>query len=126
LKVIAEEESVVRRENYYYADDEPVQIVVTYVRWSDAEGTALLEPKAGVGGIYGRLEDKGHIMTSGQDDVIARMPTPEEAKFFKFSPSTPVLDVTHTSYDQDGEPFEMSRFVHRGDRHGLRYTFGVD
>ena len=69
LKVSPDDESVLERRNSYYADDEAVQVVTTYIRWADAEGTALLEPRTGPGGIYGRLEERGHTMTSGQDAV---------------------------------------------------------
>lgn len=126
LRAPVDQESVIRRLNEYHADDEPVQLVSTYIRWSDAEGTLLLEPKAGPGGIYGRLEDMGHIMTTGQDEITARMPTHDEASFLQPPAGVPVLDVLHTSYDQNGDPFEVTRFVHRADKSGLVYTFDIE
>ncbi|WP_460397848.1 GntR family transcriptional regulator [Actinophytocola sediminis] len=126
LHVPSADESVVRRLNEYRADNEPVQLVTTYIRWSDAEGTLLLEPRTGPGGIYGRLEDKGHVMTTGRDEITARMPTHEEAEFLQPPAGVPVLDVLHTSYNQHGDPFEVTRFVHRADKSGLVYTFGIE
>lgn len=120
------EPSVLRRCNTYYADDEPVQVVTTYIRWADAEGTTLLQPQTGPGGIYGRLEERGHLMTSGQDEILARMASYDEATTLDLSPGVPVLEVLHTSFDQDGQPFEVSRFVHRADRAGLVYRFPVE
>jgi GntR family transcriptional regulator len=38
----------------------------------------------------------------------------------------PVLEVLHTSLNQDGQPFEVSRFVHRADRAGLVYNFPIE
>lgn len=122
LGVSTDEESVVRRLNGYHADDEPVQLVTTYIRWSEAEGALPTEPKAG----HGRLEDEGHVMTTGRDEITARMPTLDEAQFFQAPAGVPVLDVLHTSFDQAGEPFEVTRFVHRADRAGLVYTFDVE
>lgn len=126
LNVPADEESVLRRLNEYHADDEPVQLVTTYLRWSDAEGTLLTEPKTGPGGIHGRLEDKGHTLKTGRDEVTARMPTHEEARFLETPAGVPVLDVLHTSFDQSGEAFEVTRFVHRADRSGLVYNFDIE
>lgn len=126
LDLPTDEPSAVRRLNHYFADDEPVQIVTTYLRWTDAEGTRLLEARTGPGGIYGRLEEQGHTMTTGHDEVTARMPTRDEAAFLRPPAGVPVLDVLHTSYDQNGVPFEVSRFVHRADRAGLSYTFDVE
>ncbi|MFC9751983.1 GntR family transcriptional regulator [Streptomyces sp. NPDC056921] len=119
------EESVVHRENHYFADDEPVQIVSTYLRWDEAQGTLLMEKKSGPNGIYGRLEELGHVMTSIRDEITARMPTPHEASVLQLPPGVPVLEVLHTSLDQDETPFEVSRYVHRADLTGLKYELPV-
>ncbi|MFC8130525.1 GntR family transcriptional regulator [Streptomyces sp. NPDC057302] len=126
LKVPADEESVIHRENHYFADEEPVQIVSTYLRWDEAQGTLLMQPKTGKDGIYGRLEDLGHVMTHVRDEISARMPTPAEAAILDLLPGVPVLEVLHTSLDQDGIPFEVSRYVHRADRTGLLYEMPVE
>ncbi|MFG1810048.1 GntR family transcriptional regulator [Streptomyces sp. NPDC049040] len=126
LEVPADEESVVHRENHYFADDEPVQIVSTYLRWDEAQGTLLMQPKAGPHGIYGRLEELGHIMNRVRDEISARMPTPEESTLLGLPPGVPVLEVLHTSLDQDLHPFEVSRYVHRADRTGLLYELPVE
>ncbi|MGH4017532.1 MAG: GntR family transcriptional regulator [Pseudonocardiaceae bacterium] len=126
LRVSPEEPSALRRCNTYYADDEPLQVVTTYLRWADAEGTPLLQAQTGPGGIFGRLEERGHTLTSGQDEITARMASYTEAQQLDLPPGVPVLDVLHTSLDQEGEPFEVSRFVHRADRAGLIYTFPVE
>lgn len=126
LKTSPGEPSVLRRCNTYYAQDEPLQVVTTYIRWADAEGTLLTQPKTGPGGIYGRLEERGHTMATGQDEITARMASHTEAHELDLTPGVPVLDVLHTSFDQDGEPFEVSRFVHRADRACLVYNFAVE
>lgn len=126
LKASPEEPSVLRRCNTYYADDEPLQVVTTYLHWADVEGTPLSQPQTGPGGIYGRLEEHGHTMTTGQDEITARMASRTEAQELDLPPGVPVLDVLHTSFNQDGEPFEVSRFVHRADRAGLLYTFPIE
>lgn len=125
LGVPTDRKSVVHRENHYFADDEPVQIVSTYLRWEEAKGTRLMQPKTGEHGIYGRLEDLGHLMTVVREEVTARMPRPDEASFLLLPPGVPVLEVLHTSLDQDREPFEVSRYVHRADTTALLYEFPV-
>ncbi|MFG3492504.1 GntR family transcriptional regulator [Streptomyces sp. NPDC047972] len=126
LDVPADEASVVHRENHYFADDEPVQIVSTFLRWDEAQGTLLMQPKSGKDGIYGRLEELGHVMTRVRDEISTRMPSPEEAAVLDLLPGVPVLEVLHTSLDQDGVPFEVSRYVHRGDQTGLLYELPVE
>jgi GntR family transcriptional regulator len=126
LNVSRDDASVVHRENHYFADDEPVQIVSTYIRWEEARGTLLMEKKSGPNGIYGRLEELGHVMTRVRDEISARMPTPEEASVLGLLSGVPVLEVLHTSLDQDGDPFEVTRYVHRADLTGLLYELPVE
>jgi GntR family transcriptional regulator len=38
----------------------------------------------------------------------------------------PVLDVLHTSVDQDGHAYELTRFVMRADMTGLVYNAPVE
>jgi len=46
-------------------------------------------------------------MTSGQDEILARMASHNEAKTLDLPPGVSVLEVLHTSFDQDGQPFEV-------------------
>lgn len=61
---------MVHRENHYFAHDEPVQIIPTYLRWDEAQGTLLMQAKTGKDGIYGRLQDLGHVMTRVRDGPL--------------------------------------------------------
>jgi GntR family transcriptional regulator len=127
LEVPADSESVLRRENVFYADADPVHHVTTYIPWPIAEGTGLLEPEVGHPyGIHGILEERGHTMTRLREEVSARMPTADEVELLHLSPGVPVLDVLHTSIDQDGHPYELTRFVMRTDMTGLLYDAPVE
>jgi GntR family transcriptional regulator len=127
LGVPTDEQSVLERENVFYADADPVHRVTTYIPWPIAEGTGLLEPEVGRPyGIHGVLEDRGHVMTRQQERVNARMPKADEAQHLQLQPGVPVLDVLHTSIDQDGTPYEVTRFVMRADLTGLFYDVPVE
>ena len=54
------------------------------------------------------------------------MPKPEQTRLLHLRPAVPVLDVWHTSIDQDGQPYALSRFVMRGDMPGLLYDVPVE
>ncbi|MFC1439775.1 GntR family transcriptional regulator [Streptacidiphilus sp. N1-10] len=127
LKVSVKSKSVLRRENVFYADSDPVYRVTTWIPWSIAQGTGLLEENVPHPfGIHGIFEDKGHVMSRINDDISARMPTPEETDYLKLPPGVPVIEVLHTSLDQDGEPYEVTRFVMRADMNGLHYNAPVE
>jgi len=117
---------VLRRENHYYADDQPIQIGRTYFPLDLVEGTPLTEQDPGPGGIYARVEDLGHLLTSMREDVTARMPSPEEVADLAIGPGVPVIDVLHTTFDQDGTAIEVTHFVLPADRHQLTYELPID
>ena len=77
-------------------------------------------------GIHGVLEDQHHTMARMREEISVRMPHPDESRHLHLRPGVPVLDVWHTSIDQDGEPFELTRFVMRGDMTGLLYDVPVE
>jgi GntR family transcriptional regulator len=127
LGVSAKAKSVLRRENVFYADDDPVNRVTTYIPWDIAEGTGLLQDEVPHQfGIHGVLEDQGHTMTRIREDISTRMPHPDETRLLHLRPGVPVIDVWHTSIDQDGQPYELTRFVMRGDMTGLLYDVPVE
>lgn len=127
LEVDPNTESVVRRENWYFADAEPMQIGVTYIPWEIAEGSVLaINDSLGKGDLYARFEEKGHLITYTREEVTARMPTPEEVRGLMLPNGVPVLVVLHTGLDQNRKPFEVTEFIMRTDYTGLDYTMAVD
>ena len=127
LGVSVTSQSVVRRENWYYADDEPMQVGVTYIPWTIAKGSVLgTSADMGKGSLYARFEERGHAITRIREEVSARMPTPDEARGLRIPDGVPVLDIVHTGIDQDGTPFEVTQFIMRADRNALDYTMAVD
>lgn len=127
LKISADTKSAVRRENWYFADAEPMQIGITYIPWDIAKGSVLARnDELGPGDLYARFEDKGYLITHTREEVTARMPTPEEASGLMMPEGVPVLVVLHTGLDQHKQPFEVTEFIMRADYTGLDYTMAVD
>lgn len=118
---------VVQRENWYFADDEPLQIGVTYAAWSLVEGTPLADSAdLGPEGIYGQFSALGHVITRIREEVSARMPTREEAERMTIPDGVPVIELWHTGIGAENEPFEVTRFVMRADSTALDYEMPVD
>ncbi|MDA2804447.1 GntR family transcriptional regulator [Nocardiopsis suaedae] len=122
--------TVARRENWYYAVGEgeefPVQIGITYIPWEIAEGSVLsYSADMGKGSLYARFEDLGHPIAASREEVSARMPDPDEAEGLSIPDGVPVLEILHTGIDDQGRPFEVTKFVIRADVGGLDYTVPV-
>jgi GntR family transcriptional regulator len=127
LHVPVSEQSVLVRENVFYADTDPVHRVTTYIPWEIAEGTGLLEAEIDHPyGIHGVLEERGHVMTRQRESVNGRMPNSAETRYLRLPSGVPVLDVLHTSIDQERRPYEVTRFVMRADLTGLLYDMPVE
>lgn len=127
LGVDPDEPSVVRRENWYYADDEPVQVGVTFIPWEIAAGSVLAtSAQMGKGSLYARLEELGHPIARIREEVSARMPNPDEAERLSIPYGVPVIEVLHTGIDERGRPFEVTRFTMRADLNGLDYNMPVE
>jgi GntR family transcriptional regulator len=94
--------------------------------WQIAEGTGLLEEDVPHPyGIHGILEDRGHAMATYKESVTSRPASADEERHLRLRPGIWVLDVWHTSFDQDGTPYELTRFVMRADMTGLDFTMTV-
>jgi GntR family transcriptional regulator len=127
LNVPPNTRSVIRRENWYFSDGEPVQIGETYIPWRIAKGTPLVRPGEPIPvGIYAYLETLGYTMTQAREEITARVPTPEEAESLRIRPGVPIIEVLHTSISQDAEPFDVTRFILRADVMGLDYTIPIE
>ena len=116
---------VLRRRNIYFVDDEPVQVVITYLDADLAVGTPLAQPVPGPGGIYDALEQLGLRMARVQEDVTARLASYDETQELKLSMGSPVLEVKNVIYDDNDQPFAASLFIFNGWRNRLSYEFPV-
>ncbi|MGL5829867.1 MAG: GntR family transcriptional regulator [Angustibacter sp.] len=127
LDVPADTRSVVERVNYYFVDGEPVQVGTTWIPWTIAKGTVFAKSdQLGAGDLYARFEDQGYAITDIREEVIARMPTHDEARSLRMPGGVPLLVVTHTGLDDQRRPFEVTEFKMRADHAGLDYTMRVD
>jgi len=121
-----EGETTLIRRRRMYASDQPTQLATSWVPWSLAEGTQMTEPDTGPGGIYSRLADKGHGPARFTEDVLARMPTPEEAAFLKMPNPRPVFYLVRTAFDAEDLAVEVCEHIMAGDRWQLRYEWPAD
>ncbi len=114
---------VLCRSRRYFADDRPVELALSYLPLSIAEGTAIAEIDTGPGGVYARLEEAGHPLDRFVEEVTARMPTAEERRRLELQMGVPVLVVVRTAYDIGGTPVEVCDTVKAASAFILEYDF---
>jgi GntR family transcriptional regulator len=120
LKLGARDRSVIRSRRYML-DGRPVETAVSYVPADLAEGTPIVDPNPGPGGIYARLEEQGHTLERFTEEVSARMPTPEEARALNLPPGVPVFRLVRTAYDTGGRAVEVCDTIMASDAYLLAY-----
>lgn len=113
-------EVLVRRRRYL-ADGEPMEVATSYVPWELAEGTLITERDTGPGGIYARLEERGHRLKRFSEEVTARMPSADEIRALRLQPGVPVFRLVRVAYDTDEMPVEACDTVMAADRYVLSY-----
>ncbi len=124
LRVPATQKVLVRSRRYL-ADGNPVELAVSYVPLDIAKGTLIEQEDTGPGGIYARLEEKGHLLARFTEEVGARMPSPEERKSLNIGPGVPVLTVLRTAYDSNDVAIEVCDTVKVAPAYLLEYEFSA-
>ena len=117
---------VLIRRRRMFAGDEPMQLATSYVPWTLAEGTQMVEADTGPGGLYSRLAELGHRPQHFTEEVATRMATDAEAQFLRFSAPQPVFFVVRTAVDASGTPVEICEHVMAGDRWLLCYEWTAE
>ena len=112
---------VLIRHRRYLADGQPLELATSYIPWDLASGTPMTHKNSGPGGIYARLQERGHRLDRFTEDVSARMPTPEETRSLRLGAGVPVFQLVRTAYAADGQVLEVCDTAMAADRYVLSY-----
>ncbi|MQY07236.1 GntR family transcriptional regulator [Actinomadura macrotermitis] len=114
-------DEVVVRSRRYSLNGHPVETAVSYIPADIARGTPITDPNPGPGGIYARIEDMGHTLERFEEEVSARMPTPDEARILQLPAGTPVFRLVRTAFDTEGRAVEVCDTIMSADAYVLSY-----
>lgn len=120
--VLGEPRAVVKRRRMILAD-RPTQLADSYIPESIATAIGYDKGATAPGGVYGLLEQHGHLITRFREEIRLRAATPDEAVALELPPAAPVALLTRVAFDQDGRPVEYFDSVAAGDKHVYVYEF---
>jgi GntR family transcriptional regulator len=116
---------VILRRRVFLLEGEPIALCDSYYPAGMARGTAIEQPGRIRGGAYAVIEDPDGMIrrqiARSVDELVARMPTPDETAGLGLQPGVPVVRVLRTVYDSEGRPVEVQDSVVAADRHEFRY-----
>lgn len=123
---LPEESDVIVRRRIMLLDGEPFELTDTYYPLRIARGTPLAETRKIPGGAVALLAELGHVGARVQEDVRARMPSPDEAAALAIEALQPVLRLTRLTLDRNDNPIQVDMMVMPGHRQTLRYELRID
>ena len=120
-------EHVVRRRRVMFDDDDiPMQIGISYIPASIADGTELAQPARLRGAVPAALKRAGYPPRSpAKERVTGRMPTAEEAKILRITAGIPVLRTLRVTCTDHRRPIEALEIVFSGDVYELEYDLPI-
>ncbi|WP_062012405.1 GntR family transcriptional regulator [Streptomyces hygroscopicus] len=112
---------VLARRRRYLLDGRPVEFATSYLPLDLARNTPIAQPNPGPGGIYARLEEMGHRLDHFDEEIRARMPSPQEVRTLQLASGVPVIHLVRTAYDAEGRAVEVCDTVMAADAYVLAY-----
>jgi GntR family transcriptional regulator len=94
-----------------------------YPKWLVDAHPRLAEPDDIEEGSTRYLADRGVEQIGYRDELMTRMPTPEEARMLQIGPGIPVLIWVRTGFSSD-RPVRCTRTTFRGDLNHITYDLG--
>lgn len=101
-------------------DDNPFQTADSYYPLWVAEGTPIMNP-GDIAIPGGLMAAAGHPQVRFRDEIVVRMPDPDEQTRLSLPPGTPVAEHTRTGFDSVDRPVRVIVTIAPGDRHRIIY-----
>ncbi len=118
-------EVVAVRKRRMFADDWPVQLATSYIPWSIAAGTAIVNEDTGPGGTYSRLAELGYPLSEIIEEIVPpRQPSDEEVETLQIAEEQLVYELTRVAYSDD-RPVEATVHIMPTAQWILRYETPV-
>ncbi len=98
-----------------YIDDEPIQMVTTYIPYEICPSLATVDLTNR--SLYEYLEKEcGIFIAKGHRYIEAVLASEQEAQLLGIEHGAPLLMLDSISFSEDGQPIEYYHALHRGDR----------
>ncbi|EHM27367.1 korSA, regulatory protein [Streptomyces sp. W007] len=115
---------VLARKRRYFRDGVPTEEATSYLPWDVVKDIPeMFAENPGGGGIYARLEDRGHTLSEFTETVRARLASKPEASALALSPGSPVIHLVRSAETKSGRVVEVCDTIMAADQFVLDYRF---
>ncbi|MET9873353.1 GntR family transcriptional regulator [Actinacidiphila glaucinigra] len=124
---VASGAKVLARRRLYFSDGVPTEEATSYLPWDVAKDIPeLFEENPGGGGIYARLEERGHTLKELAETVRVRLATKQETVALSLSPGSPIIHLTRNAETDAGRVVEVCDTIMAADQFVLDYRIPAD
>ncbi len=117
---------VLARKRRYFRDGTPTEEATSYLPWDVVKDIPeMFAENPGGGGIYARLEERGHTLAEFTETVRARLATKAETTALALSPGSPVIHLVRDALTADGRVVEVCDTIMAADQFVLDYRFAA-
>ncbi|MGW4813234.1 GntR family transcriptional regulator [Kitasatospora cineracea] len=117
---------VLARKRRYFRDGTPTEEATSYLPWDVVKDIPeMFAENPGGGGIYARLEERGHVLAEFTETVRARLATKAESAALTLSPGSPVIHLVRSAMTDAGRVVEVCDTVMAADQFVLDYRFAA-
>jgi GntR family transcriptional regulator len=116
---------VVVRRRILSLDGEPVQLADSYYPPDLVDGSPITRPGKLPGGTQAALERLGVRFKDAEDELRARVATPDEATRLRLANGAVVFDMLRTTFDANDRPVEVQHAILTAERHILSWRLPI-
>lgn len=113
-------EPVVARRRTRMVDGDPHNTADTYYPMDIADGTPIMKPNDVTQGIIALMRELGYVQVRYVDELVCRMPTPEESNALDIPIGVPIMIQSRTGYTKE-RPVKVTVTTWPGDRARMIY-----
>lgn len=108
-------------------EEEVMQIATSYVPWDIAERNDRIQSEdTGVGGLYSRIEDAGHLPEEATERIRVRVGTARECELLRMDDASLVMTIDRWVRDPgSGRVVEVCRHVAPPTNYEIQYEFKI-
>jgi DNA-binding GntR family transcriptional regulator len=120
---VDEGDSLVSRSFLRLVDGEPASLQDSYYTTDIAQECGLITPHDIPQGTVRAMADRGHVEVGYVDEILTRMPSPDEVRKLGLGAGVPVLVYIRTTYTKQ-RPLRLTLTIFAGDRNRVVYELG--
>lgn len=121
-RILGADEVVVRR-RVFVVERRRVQMATSYLPANLVAGSQIEQDDTGPGGTFARLAELGVTVSDFDEDVRARVPSPDEASQLGLGRGAIVVEIVRTAKTSDGRAVEVNQMVLDADAYVLHWSF---